>query len=225
MPAADPAPSPDRVVGDAWGAVAGAYRWQEPLQRRSVAALLRVLAPRPDEVVLDVGAGTGLLSRALRGAGARRLAALEPSRGMLAAADLGGAAPVRADAARLPVADASVDVVTAGWLLHVLSPAVRSAAVAELARVLRPGGRLGVVVPAVPRTAAQALVRTAARRLLDPDGLGALSVPDDLPGLLTDAGLQVRHHARTGRGYLADVVVCTRAAGPVRLHDGVGAGA
>ena len=208
---------------DGWGATARAYRWQEPLQRSSVAAVLRVLAPLPSEVVLDLGAGTGLVERALAEVGVTRVAAIEPSPGMLRAGDYAGRPALRGDAVRVPVATGSVDVVTASWVLHVLSPYDRAAAVAEAARVLRPGGRLGVVVPAVPRTAAQHLLRGAARLLGDRRGLGAFAVPVDLPGLLTDAGLQVRHHARAGRGYLADVVVCTRAAH--RVDDvAVGAG-
>ncbi|MFC7161338.1 class I SAM-dependent methyltransferase [Aquipuribacter hungaricus] len=214
MPAAHRAPDAG-ARPDGWGALAPVYRWQEPLQRRSVTTLLRVLAPLPGERVLDVGAGTGLVCRSVPDE-VRAVAAVEPSAGMPAAADLDALAAVRADAVRLPVADGSVDVVVASWLLHVLDAGDRAAAVAEAARVLRPGGRLGVVVPAVPRTTGQRQVRGAARRLADRRGLGAFRVPVDLPGLLTDAGLQVRHHARTGRGYLADVVVCTRAPGPRR---------
>lgn len=221
MPPEPPDGGPHHGAGprphDGWGVTAGLYRRQEPLQRSSVAAMLRMLAPLPGEVVLDLGAGTGLIERALAerslvGPGLIRVAAVEPSPGMLRVGDYAGRPVVRADAVRLPVATASVDVVTASWLLHVLSPSDRAAAVAEAARVLRPGGRLGIVVSAAPRTVVQHVLRGAARRVAERGGLGAFHVPVDLPGLLTAAGLQVRHHARTTRGYLADVVVCTRAA-------------
>lgn len=209
LPAADPARS-----ADPWGPLARSYRWQEPLQARSTAALLRVLAPTDAETVLDVGGGVGHLARALPAQRRGRTVVVEPSGPMVAAGDYAGAAVVRADATGLPLATGSVDVVTATWLLHVLTDEQRTAAVAEVARVLRPGGRFGVTVPAVPRRVDQQLVRLVARAGARARGLRAFQVPTDLPALLTDHGLQVRHHARTGRGYLADVVVCTRAAVP-----------
>jgi SAM-dependent methyltransferase len=95
-------------------------------------------------------------------------------------------------------------------VLHVLTEAHRDRAVAEIARVLRPGGRLGLAVPAVPATLGQQVLRSTAHAAAAAVGLQAFVVPTDLPGLLTDHGLQVRHHTRTRGGYLADVVVCTR---------------
>ncbi|MGJ7441702.1 class I SAM-dependent methyltransferase [Aquipuribacter sp. MA13-6] len=211
MPATDPAADERAVPTDAWDAAAAAYRWQEPLERQSLQAMLTVLAPRADEVVVDLGSGAGHVPRLLgRGPGSPTVA-LERSPRMLVAGDFAGAVPLRADVTSLPLPEHSVDVVTAAWVLHVLDGAQRAAAVAEIARVLRPGGRLGAVVPAHPRTRAQALLRSAARAAASARGLGAFTVPHDLPALLTDHRLQVRHHRRTGRGYLADVLVCTRA--------------
>jgi len=48
-------------------------------------------------------------------------------------------------AERLPLPDASVDVVTMVFLLHELPPRIRARVAGEIARVLRPGGRLVVV--------------------------------------------------------------------------------
>jgi ubiquinone/menaquinone biosynthesis C-methylase UbiE len=208
-PDGDGAPAPD-----VWGALARTYRFQEPLERRSTLALLRVLAPTGGETVVDVGSGVGKVPRALALSRRGRTAALEPSPRMLAAGRYAGASVVRADGTRLPLADGSVDVVVAAWVLHVLTPDQRAAAVAEIARVLRPGGRLGVIVSAVPATAGRRVVRSVAHALARRLGVHAFEVPADLPALLTDHGLQVRHHARTARGYLADVVVCTRARTP-----------
>ncbi|WP_380168163.1 class I SAM-dependent methyltransferase [Jannaschia sp. R86511] len=212
MPATDAATARRVSPPDPWGAAAARYRWQEPLERRSLRAMLAVLAPRSSETVLDLGSGVGHVPRLLARDAAAPTLVVERSHRMLAAGDFAGAVPLRADVTRLPLDDGSVDVVTAAWVLHVLPPADREQAVAEVARVLRPGGRLGAVVPAVPRTGAQVLARRLARAGARAGGLAAFAVPHDLPALLTDHGLQVRHHRRTGRGYLADVVVCTRAA-------------
>ncbi|WP_374442803.1 class I SAM-dependent methyltransferase [Stella sp.] len=52
---------------------------------------------------------------------------------------------VQAPAERLPLADGSLDAVTCIYLFHELPPRVRTAVAAEIARVLRPGGRLVLV--------------------------------------------------------------------------------
>ena len=78
--------------------------------------------------VLDAGCGTGALSARLAGLGAR-----------VAALDLRGG-PVRGDLRRLPFRTGAFDLEVCSLVLHYLrDPAT---AVAELARVLRPGGRL-----------------------------------------------------------------------------------
>lgn len=49
---------------------------------------------------------------------------------------------VNANAERLPVADSSQDVVTCVYLFHELPPKIRRVVAGEIARVLKPGGRL-----------------------------------------------------------------------------------
>ena len=89
--------------------------------------------------VLEVGCGTGLILSRLA-ATARSVVGVDLSPGMLAAAAGRGHAVVCADATRLPFPDASFDaVVSFKVLAHVV--AVREA-LAEMARVLRPGGVL-----------------------------------------------------------------------------------
>jgi SAM-dependent methyltransferase len=101
------------------------------------------LVPRDCEVAVDLAAGTGLFTRAL----ARRVAqviAVEPDdrmRAVLAARSPG----VRAVAGRgeaIGVPDASADGVFVSSAWHWLDP---GQAVPEIARVLRDGGRLGVI--------------------------------------------------------------------------------
>jgi ubiquinone/menaquinone biosynthesis C-methylase UbiE len=118
-------------------------RWREYL-RRSLSATLRELSAAPEERVLDVGCGTGALLEAVRerwpgAAGVGVDLSLE----MLAIARRRlppAVALVAADAGRLPFADGAFDGATCTSVLHHWpEPAT---ALAEVARVLRPGGRL-----------------------------------------------------------------------------------
>jgi len=115
--------------------------------RREVERLLgRPL--RRGELVLDAGCGTGWLAAGLRRAAPRvRVVGLDLSAGMLGRARAAGAWPLlQADAQRLPLGDASVDLVVSRGVLHHL-PDV-PAALAEWHRVLRPSG--AVVITSEP---------------------------------------------------------------------------
>jgi ubiquinone/menaquinone biosynthesis C-methylase UbiE len=93
--------------------------------------------------VLDLGAGTGKLTGALLAAG-HRVLAVEPlaeMRAILIAA-LPDAQALAGTAEALPLADASVDAVTAGSAFHWFDERL---ARAEIARVLRPPGVLGLL--------------------------------------------------------------------------------
>lgn len=198
---------PDHAFSS-WDAVAAAYRWQEPLESRSLDALVRLLSVAPGDLVVDVGAGPGTLTRRLRAAGPNRVVAVEPAVRMVGVGRFGGAGAVRGEATALPLPDAAVDIVTAGWLLHLLDPPARTAAVAECARVLRPGGRLGLVVPGEVTGTVRRVVRGVTRAAMGAVGAsGPLSVPEDLDEALATAGLETVAEARTGRGYWARVVV------------------
>jgi demethylmenaquinone methyltransferase/2-methoxy-6-polyprenyl-1,4-benzoquinol methylase len=107
--------------------------------RRVVAGLV---AAGPGDLVLDLAAGTGTSSRAFTAAGARCVAC-DFSLGMLRAGKRHPAERVSfvaGDALDLPFADQAFDVVTISFgLRNVADP---DAALAELLRVTRPGGRL-----------------------------------------------------------------------------------
>lgn len=91
--------------------------------------------------VLDLGAGSGSLTRLLEGR-ARRLVAADPSRNLLV--ELGAsssAALVRCSAESIPLADNAFDVVTVATAFHWFDPDL---ALPEISRVLRPGGVLAL---------------------------------------------------------------------------------
>jgi SAM-dependent methyltransferase len=93
--------------------------------------------------ILDLGAGTGKLTAGLLGAG-HRVIAVEPLAQMreILAAQLPQARVVAGSAERLPLEDASVDAVTVGAAFHWFD---HDLALAEIARVLRPPGILGLL--------------------------------------------------------------------------------
>jgi SAM-dependent methyltransferase len=95
--------------------------------------------------VLEIGVGTGLVAEALRGqAPALRLAGVDVAAGMLdRARDRLPGGLVRASALRLPFPDACLDGVVAVHVLHLVPD--KALALAEAARVLRPGGRVVAV--------------------------------------------------------------------------------
>jgi len=109
--------------------------------------LLRLAGDLQGRAALDVGCGDGTLARALAGAGGAALVSgcdIDPR--MIARAAGRTAQPgatvryIVADATHLPFADASFDVVTVVTVLAFVANA--EGAVREMARVLRPGGRL-----------------------------------------------------------------------------------
>lgn len=105
---------------------------------RSAARAVLALVPERARTLLDVGCGTGLLTGLLARPGLR-VFGVDSSAEMVRAAALRlGRSLALGNCHRLPFADASLDAVSAVWLLHLLPDA--PAVVAECARVLRPGG-------------------------------------------------------------------------------------
>lgn len=115
---------------------------RSPLHRDPVRLnrLLDFVAPRPGERVLDAACGPGIVVAGLAGRGARAIG-VDLTAEMLNEARRGGQGDyVRGDATRLPIRDGAVDVVVSRNALHHLQdPAV---AIAEMARIVRPGGRV-----------------------------------------------------------------------------------
>ena len=111
---------------------------------------VRALELLPGQKVLDVAAGTGVSTKALAASGAWCVAT-DFSLGMLSATKDPWLPRVAGDALHLPFADDSFDAVTISFgLRNVEDP---TAALAEFARVTRPGGRLVVCEFSRPRPA------------------------------------------------------------------------
>jgi SAM-dependent methyltransferase len=99
------------------------------------------------KVVVDLACGSGPMSRELAQPG-RTVIGLDLSEHELALAAERGPGPwVRADALKLPFRDGSVDVITSSMGLVVVTPLSR--VLEEAARVLRPGGVLAGIAPAL----------------------------------------------------------------------------
>lgn len=123
-----------------FGAVAADYAALRPGYPADAVAFL--LGDRPLRV-LDLGAGTGLLTDVLLAAG-HDVVAADPSASMLEQlrARLPQVDTAVGGAEALPLPDASVDAVLAGQAAHWFDPAP---AAVELRRVLRPGGIVGFI--------------------------------------------------------------------------------
>lgn len=110
--------------------------------------LIEVASPGDDEVVLDVGCGTGTLALAIAsGVGATGVTGIDASAEMIdmaqrKAAKAGSGVDFRVGLIEeIPLADSSVDLVTSSLMLHHLPSELKRKGLAEVRRVLKPGGR------------------------------------------------------------------------------------
>jgi SAM-dependent methyltransferase len=149
-----------RAVDGGTGAVAAKLYWPEELATVPASAAERALGVgnhlrhariRPDATVLDLGCGAGIDSilAARRVGPAGRVFALDFLPEMLARtataareAGLENVEPVEGEMEAIPLADGVVDCIVSNGVLN-LSPR-KARALAECARVLRPGGELCV---------------------------------------------------------------------------------
>jgi ubiquinone/menaquinone biosynthesis C-methylase UbiE len=190
--------TPGRVLHWVW-----LYDLLGTKMRKGRATLLQLAAPRPGEVVLDVGSGTGTLALAMAAdTGAGAVTGIDPSPEMVERARRKAArssSSVTFDVGvveELPFADETFDLVTSSLMWHHLPNEIRGAALAEVRRVLKPGGRL--------------VVMDFARESHSPTGhllslLGRGRGPATADGLLarlTDAGFGVAEVLPTRHGNL-----------------------
>jgi SAM-dependent methyltransferase len=123
-----------------FGGVAEAYERGRPTY--PVDAVRWLLGDQP-QTVLELGAGTGKLTRVIAGLG-HDVHATDPDEAMLQILErqLPGVRTAQASAEEIPLGDASVDAVVAGQAFHWFD---LDRALPEIARVLRPGGRICLV--------------------------------------------------------------------------------
>jgi demethylmenaquinone methyltransferase/2-methoxy-6-polyprenyl-1,4-benzoquinol methylase len=187
---------------------------------------IKLLGLNEPSLVADIGCGTGDLARCLTEQG-HSAVGIDMSLGMLHEADAGGAPVVLSDAAMLPLGDGTVDGAVSGFALRNFAELL--AVVVELARVVRPGGRialLDVAQPerrlvkfgysiwfnhAVPHIGAILSDRDAYRYL--PASVAYLPRYEELASMLGDTGFSaMRRDLLTGG--IVQVITATRSGSP-----------
>lgn len=174
-----------------------------PMRRAALTPIADFMRGRDQRQVtlLDVACGTGRFLRQVRLAyPAMTLKGLDLSRAYLdeAARHLKGlrtAEMIEAPAERMPLADASVDIVTSIFLFHELPPDVRRQVTAEFARVLKPGGLLVFMdsLQMGDRPGWDGMLEAFPHRFHEP--YYRHYAVDDLDGMFSAAGLALREQS------------------------------
>ena len=165
------------MAGEDAAGAAGGQHWNPERYRRWAPFvpelgrdLVEVLAPRPDERVLDLGCGDGVLTARLAEHGCA-VVAVDRSAAFVAAARRRGLEVIQADARRLHetgLAAGSFDAVFSNAVLHWIRQPV--AVIAGVGRLLRRGGRFVAELGGAGNiaTVRSALYQALRRRGLDP---------------------------------------------------------
>jgi len=202
-----------------WDRLARRYERQERWETTAIDAALRLAASSPDERLVDLATGTGLLLRrlALRPGRPREAVGVDLSAGMLARVGPlpAGWSTLLGDVRAVPLPAGCADVVTCCYLLHLLGPHERSAVLAEAGRLLTAGSAARLVVVTVwpdDRRFAGRRARDALRVLARarPGAWGGLR-PLDPAADLSAAGFQITRRVLLRRGgYPSLILAATR---------------
>ncbi|MCX7586295.1 class I SAM-dependent methyltransferase [Phenylobacterium sp. 58.2.17] len=166
-------------------------------ERRWRTALLKLVAPREHEIILDVGCGTGTFALMLKAASPdARIIGVDPDPNVLALAKR------KADEAGLAVEwrqgfgdglsevapDGTVDKIVSSLVFHQCSVEVKQAILSAIRRALKPGGQVAIADYGLQRTP---LMRVLFRQVQMLDGFDHTQPNADgvLPGLMSAAGL------------------------------------
>jgi SAM-dependent methyltransferase len=170
-----------------------------PVARRPAQfeALVRLAAPAPGDSVLDVACGPGVFLASLAGT-VRRAVGVDLTPAMLQEARRrAGQAPglhlVQGEAERLPFRDGVFTLAVTTWALHHVAEPER--VLAEMARVVAPGGRVAVGDLVGDEDEATRARQNALERMRDPAHVAVLS-RSQLRGMLARCGLRVTGEAR-----------------------------
>ena len=180
-----------------WDSIRSLHAADEEIEQ----AIDRMLADRPLGALLDIGTGTGRMlelfaPRAVSAIGIDRSSEmLRLARVKLEQSGIGGASLLQGDMYALPLTDRSADSIILHQVLHYAQQP--GAAIAEAARVLRPGGQL-LVIDFAQHDRAELKEQDAHLRLGFAD--------DAMRGWFTAAGLELDRTARLGGGELTVII-------------------
>ncbi len=185
----------------------------------------RALGLPRGSLVLDLACGTGDLLTILASSGMRPFG-VDLSRGMLVA-ESSGQPLLQADGSALPVATGSVDGITCGYALRNFTDL--ASVFSELGRVVRPGGRIGLLEVAEPESGLLlaghrvwfrkvvpvigGLVSDAAAYKYLPRSTAYLPPTPELRSMLVDAGFSAVNR-RALSGGLSQLITATRKGHP-----------
>ena len=158
---------------------------------RDLDLLMEHLEVTPGDRVLDIATGTGFTAFALASR-TSRVVGVDLTAAMLAEARRlspdPGIAWIAGDAESLPIADSAFDAVTVRRAPHHF-PHLRQA-LAEMRRVVRPGGRIGIVDQVPPEDEAGRALMERLEKLRDPSHVEALTATR-WRGLLAEMGIEI----------------------------------